>query len=113
MTGNPLNPALKNIYKLGVESRDKDIRSVIRHHQLEKAFDSKNSIRILKTEKENKSEEDEIKDVKNEIKIMIQIVEDNDLKLFLKAYYDDNKKKGVDFLKKMLDGITNGDMSLL
>ena len=44
---------------------------------------------------------------------MIQIVEDNDLKLFLKAYYDDNKKKGVDFLKKMLDGITNGDMSFL
>ena len=44
MTGNPLNPALKNIYKLGVESRDKDIRRVIRHHQLEKAFDSNNSI---------------------------------------------------------------------
>ena len=67
----------------------------------------------METEKENKSEEDEIKDIKNQIKIMIQIVEDNDLKLFLKAYYDDNKKKVVDFLKKMLDGITNGDMSFL
>ena len=26
MTGDPLNPVLKNLYKLGVESRDKDIR---------------------------------------------------------------------------------------
>ena len=29
MTGDTLNPVLKNLYKLGVESREKDIRSVI------------------------------------------------------------------------------------
>ena len=64
MTGDPLNPVHKNLYKLGVESRDKDIRSVIRHHDIEKAFSSKNSIKILKNEKEMTSEDNEIKNLK-------------------------------------------------
>ena len=43
----------------------------------------------------------EIKNLKTEIKIMIEIVS------------EENKKKGVDILRKMLDGLTNGDMSFL
>ena len=60
-----------------------------------------------------KSIELKIAEVKTEIKIMLELVEDPEMVLFLKNFYKENKSKGLDFLQLMLDGLTNENYSFI
>ena len=63
--------------------------------------------------KKVKSIELKIAEVKTEIKIMLELVEDPEMVLFLKNFYKENKSKGLDFLQLMLDGLTNENYSFI
>ena len=114
MSGKPLNNALNDIYRVSVKARDSDIRKVIQHQDVKEGYQTRNKIVILEEQMTaSRSEDLIIKDLKNDIKIMIELVEDSLVQLNLKSFYDENKTKGVEFLENMLHGLTSDDYTLL
>ena len=114
MSGKPLNNALNDIYRVGVKARDSDIRKVIQHQDVKEGYQTQNKIVILEEQMTaSRSEDLIIKDLKNDIKIMIELVEDPLVQLNLKSFYDENKTKGVEFLENMLHGLTSDDYTFL
>ena len=114
MSGKPLNNALIDIYRVGVKARDSDIRKVIQHQDVKEGYQTRNKIVILQEQMTaSRSEDLIIKDLKNDIKIMIELVEDPLVQLNLKSFYDENKTKGVEFLENMLHGLTSNDYTFL
>ena len=114
MSGKPLNNALIDIYRVGVKARDSDIRKVIQHQDVKEGYQTRNKIVILQEQMTaSRSEDLIIKDLKNDIKIMIELVEDPLVQLNLKSFYDENKTKGVEFLENMLHGLTSDDYTFL
>ena len=53
------------------------------------------------------NEVDHIQQLKEEIKIMISMESDSEKQLFLLNVYKLNKNNGADFLKEMLEGLSN------
>ena len=49
MTGQLLNPEINNIYRIGLEKRDSDIRNVIRYNDVSRGYNPKNNITILES----------------------------------------------------------------
>ena len=108
MTGSALNPKLPSIFRSAVSARNSDIRNVIRYNDLSKSFSNKNRIYILKSEINcEKSPETFVKELKTEIKIMIEIIDDAEIQIKMRSMLKENQTKGKDFLKKMLDGLTS------
>ena len=88
MTGQLLNPEINNIYSIGVEKRDSDIRNVIRYNDVSRGYNPKNKITILESEiKVPMSDEARLKNAKTELKIMLELVEDPALQLTLTSHY--------------------------
>ena len=114
MSGKPLNNALNDIYRVGVKARDSDIRKVIQHQDVKEGYQTRNKIVILEEQMTaSRSEDLIIKDLKNDIKIMIELVEDPLVQLNLKSFCGENKTKGVEFLENMLHGLTSDDYTFL
>ena len=108
MTGSALNPKLSSIFRSAVSARNSDIRNVIRYNDLSKSFSNKNRISILKSEINcEKSPETFVKELKTEIKIMIEIIDDAEIQIQMRSMLKENQTKGKDFLEKMLDGLTS------
>ena len=90
----------------GVKTRDSDIRNLIRYNDLPKVYNHKNRISILKSEIDSpKTTEEKIEELKVEIKIMLQIIEDSQLQIKMTEIYKANKHRGFDFLESLLDGL--------
>ena len=86
-----------------MKARDSDIRKVIQHQDVKEGYQTRNKIVILEEQiTASRSEDLIIKDLKNYIKIMIELVEDSLVQLNLKSFYDENKTKGVEFLENIL-----------
>ena len=75
---------------------------------MSKSFSNKNRISILKSEiNREKSPETFVKELKTEIKIMIEIIDDAEIQIQMRSMLKENQAKGKDFLEKMLDGLTS------
>ena len=90
-----------------VSARKRDIRNVIRHNDLAKSFSNKNRIHVLKSEINNPKQMNTlINDLKTEIKIMIEIIEDAEIQIQMRTLLEKNQTKGKEYLESMLDGLT-------
>ena len=58
-------------------------------------------------------EVDHIQQLKEEIKIMISMESDSEKQLFLLNVYKLNKNNGADFLKEMLEGLSNDTLDFI
>ena len=95
MTGQLLNPEINNIYCLGVEKRDSEIRNIIWYNDISRGYNPINKITILESKlKVPMSDEARLKNAKTELKIMLELVEDPALQLTLTNHY---KKKPTMF----------------
>ena len=109
MVGEPLNEELIDLFKLSVAQRDSDILNVVRHSEINLAYNKKSKIAVRAKEKTESLTEDKIiEKLKQEIKIMISSTEDAMGQLNLMEYYKDNKQRGKEFLENMLKDLTNG-----
>ena len=52
-----------------------------------------------------------LKEIKNELKIMISLVDDAEEQLYWKQIYNENKHKEETVLKSILEGLTKNDFS--
>ena len=59
------------------------------------------------------NEVDHIQQLKEEIKIMISMERDSEKQLFLLNVYKLNKNNGADFLKEMLEGLSNDTLDFI
>ena len=59
------------------------------------------------------NEVDHIQQLKEEIKIMISMESDSEKQLFLLNVYKLNKNNGADFLKEMLEGLSNDNLDFI
>ena len=59
------------------------------------------------------NEVDHIQQLKEEIKIMISMESDSEKQLFLLNVYKLNKNNGADFLKEMLEGLSNDTLEFI
>ena len=59
------------------------------------------------------TEENKIKNLKTDIKIMLELVEDSDIQLYLTKFYKENKSRGLKFLECMLDGLTTNSYEFI
>ena len=59
------------------------------------------------------NEVDHIQQLKEEIKIMISMESDSEKQLFLLNVYKRNKNNGADFLKEMLEGLSNDTLDFI
>ena len=59
------------------------------------------------------NEVDHIQQLKEEIKIMISMESDSEKQLFQLNVYKLNKNNGVDFLKEMLEGLSNDTLDFI
>lgn len=59
------------------------------------------------------NEVDHIQQLKEEIKIMISMESDSEKQLFLLNVYKLNKNNGADFLKEMLEGLSNDTLDFI
>ena len=103
MSGKELNPVLMDIYKQGVSAHDRDIRNVIRYGTCKKAYNVDNKIKILKEDCKEVSEEKKVKNLKTEIQIMLELIEDSEVQLALTKLYNLNKHHGVPYLELFLE----------
>ena len=71
--GERLNPALKDIFNLGIHARDSDIRKVIRNNDFKSGYNARNKVEIVEDKANNMNEVDHIQQLKEEIKIMISM----------------------------------------
>ena len=109
MEGQPLNDELRDVFQRGVAQRDSDILNVVRHSDLNFAYNQQGKLVVLAKDKtEAISDKKIIQNLKNEIKIMISTTEDPIGQLNLWQYYNENKHQGKEFLENMLSNITNG-----
>ena len=109
MSGKELNPVLMDIYKQGVSAHDRDIRNVIRYGTCKKAYNVDNKIKILKEDCKEVSEEKKVKNLKTEIQIMLELIEDSEVQLALTKLYNLNKSHGVPYLELFLESLTNNN----
>ena len=78
MAGKPLNSALKKLFSNAVAARESDIRQVICHNDFRKGYDPKNKIDVLEEDaKKPKNTFQQIQEVKDGIKIMIETLADS------------------------------------
>ena len=109
MSGDALNPELSKIYRLRVSAKDSDIRNIIRYNDISRGFSRKNRIAVLKSDIDNeRSEKCILEELQTEIKIMIEIIEDAETQLYMKSVYKENKHNGVEFLERVLEGLSSG-----
>ena len=59
------------------------------------------------------NEVDHIQQLKEEIKIMISMESDSEKQLFQLNVYKLNKNNGADFLKEMLEGLSNDTLEFI
>ena len=59
------------------------------------------------------NEVDHIQQLKEEIKIMISMESDSEKQLFLLNFYKLNKNNRADFLKEMLEGLSNDTLDFI
>ena len=59
------------------------------------------------------NEVDHIQQLKEEIEIMISMESDSEKQLFLLNVYKLNKNNGADFLKEMLEGLSNDTLDFI
>ena len=59
------------------------------------------------------NEVDHIQQLKEEIKIMISMESDSEKQLFQLNVYKLNKNNGADFLKEMLEGLSNDTLDFI
>ena len=114
ITGEKLNPQLERLYCHRVETRDKDIRSLIRYNDITKGYNHKNKISILAAEMDSpKSELVKIKELKTDIKIMIELIQEANVQIHMRNFYSENKNRGIEFLEEMLFGLTSKSYTFL
>ena len=112
ISNKPLNPSLKDLFKLGINARDSDIRNFLRHNDIKLGYNVTNKIEILDEDIQKKKDLPlRLKEIKNEIKIMISLVEDAEKQLYWKQFYNENKEKGEETLKSILNDLTNNKFS--
>ena len=103
---NELNPHLSDLFKNGVSARDSDIRNILRQNDIKLGYNSKNKIEILKSDigktKKLQTKENELK---NEIKIMISLIDDAEEQLHWKQIYDESKNKEQESMESLLQEI--------
>ena len=104
----PLNPCLTDLFMKGVNSRDSDIRNILRKNDIKLGYNSTNKIQILQSDiGKTKDLETIEKELKNEIKIMISLIDDAEEQLHWKQIYDDKNIEGKQFLESLLQDLTN------
>ena len=104
----PLNSCLTDLFMKGVNSRDSDIRNILRKNDIKLGYNSTNKIQILQSDiGKTKDLETIEKELKNEIKIMISLIDDAEEQLHWKQIYDDKKIEGKLFLESLLQDLTN------
>ena len=92
----------------GVNSRDSDIRNILRKNDIKLGYNSTNKIQILQSDiGKSKDLETIEKELKNEIKIMISLIDDAEEQLHWKQIYDDKNIEGKQFLESLLQDLTN------
>ena len=103
---NELNPHLSDLFKNGVSARDYDIRNISRQNDIKLGYNSKNKIEILKSDigktKKLQTKENELK---NEIKIMISLIDDAEEQLHWKQIYDESKNKEQESMESLLQDL--------
>ena len=113
ITGKPLNEDLTNIHQIAIQTRDADIQNVIRHRDFRSGFDNKSTFFVLDEEKKMPiSIEKKLQLVKNDIKVMIETIEDPAGQLAVLHSYKENKNEDLEFLENMLQDISNGKYSV-
>ena len=113
ITGKPLNEDFTNLHQIAIQTRDADIRNVIRHRDFRSGFDNKSKMFVLDEEKKMPiSIEKKLQLVKNDIKVMIETIEDPAAQLAVLHSYKQNKNEDLEFLENMLQDISNGKYSV-
>ena len=74
-----------------------------------KAYKVENKIQFLKEDSQEISEEKKIKNLKTEIQIMLELIEDVEVQLSLTKLYNLNKSHGVPYLELFLESLTTNN----
>ena len=94
------------IAKKGVNSRDSDIRNILRKNDIKLEYNSTNKIQILQSDiGKTKDLETIEKELKNEIKIMISLIDDAEEQLHWKQIYDESKNKEQESMESLLQDL--------
>ena len=111
MNGDPLNPALCDLVKRGIKTRDSDIIRVIRYLDIRKGYKASNKIVILLEHVKNSGGEKK-EELKAEVKVMLTLVDDTEEQLFLHSYYLKIKQNEKE-VREMLEEPTTNDLSFI
>ena len=90
----------------GVNSQDSDIRNILRKNDIKLEYNSTNKIQILQSDiGKTKDLETIEKELKNEIKIMISLIDDAEEQLHWKQIYDESKNKEQESMESLLQDL--------